>query len=186
VLKSDEEVERLLNHKNNGLNKVEVKIIGSGNHGHQKVEGDHKNNGNQLRNKEDQANVGVLAELIGGKVTSELLGMHPAVISKYRNGKNASNIPNGELKSRLDTKLENINEKVVDKVDQLLDIFAADKMSELKASEIPTSAEKLISMFDKIKRRNDESGVGFVKPQVLLYAPKQINITELITKEVEG
>jgi hypothetical protein len=185
MLKTDAEVEALLSHVNNGLNKiqVQVKTIGSGNHGNQSHEG--KNAGNQLRDKEDQAIVGTLATLIGGKATAELTGLHPAAISKYRNGRDANNVPNGESKKILDAKLDNINNRIVDKVDQLLDIFAEDKMSELKAHEIPSSAEKLISMFDKIKRRNDENGAGIIKPQVLLWAPKQINIGELISKQVD-
>lgn len=185
MLKSDEEIERLLSHANNGLNKpgVQVKVIGSGKHGNQGHEP--KNAGHQLRSKDDQATAGTLAHLIGGKNTAELLGTSESAVSHYKHGRNGSGVPNGELKTKIDEKLDKINEKVVDKVDQLLDIFAEDKMTELKAHEIPSSAEKLIAMFDKIKRRNDENGNNFVRPQVILWAPKQINITELISKEVE-
>jgi len=185
MLKSDEDFDKLLKHPNNGMNKITVatKVIGSGNHGNQSHEG--KNAGHQIRDKESQAIVGVLSTLIGGKVTAELMGTSESAVSSYKHGMNGSRVPNGELKSKIDEKLDRINDKVVDKVDQLLDIFAEDKMSELKAHEIPSSAEKLISMFDKIKRRNDENGSNYIRPQVLLWAPKQINITELISKEVE-
>ncbi len=184
MLKSDEEVERLLNHTNNGLNKIKVqtKFIGRGNHDNHSTE---ERPGPQIRSKEDQAIVGTLANLIGGKNTSELLNINQSEVSKFRNGKNGSGVPNSELKSKIEEKLEKVNEKVADKVDILIDIFTEEKMSELKASEIPSAADKLISVFDKIKRRNEGNGNNsFLKPQVILYAPKQINITELITKEV--
>jgi len=185
MLKSDEDFNMLLKHPNNGMNKISVitKIMGSGNHGNQSHDG--KNAGHQLRDKESQAIAGTLATIIGGNATAKLLDTSTSAVSSYKHGMNGSRVPNGELKSKIDEKLDRINDKVVDKVDMLLDIFAEDKMNELKASEIPSSAEKLISMFDKIKRRNDENGAGSIRPQVLLWAPKQINITELISKEVD-
>jgi hypothetical protein len=182
-IKSDEDIESILTHTNNALHKVNVavKIIGSGNHGNQAK--DNKRAGHQNRDKDVQATIGTLATLIGGKNTSELLDVHASAVSKFKNGKNANNDPSSELLSKTDAKLENINNKVIDKVDQLMDIFAEDKMDELKASEIPSAAEKLIGMFDKINRRNDKND-NTLKPQVVLYAPRQINITEYITKEV--
>lgn len=183
ALKSDEEIERLLSHANNTLNKpgVVVKIIGSGNHGNQ--DKSDKKAGNQKRDKETQAIVATVATLVGNKVASELFDIGATQVSQYKNGKNASNIPNEDLKNKIDKKLDTINGKIIDKVDILLDIFAEDKMDELKANEIPSAAERLISMFDKIHKRNDKSD-GTIKPQVVLYAPKQINITEYVTKEV--
>ena len=149
-IKSDEDIESILTHTNNALHKVNVavKIIGSGNHGNQAK--DNKRAGHQNRDKDVQATIGTLATLIGGKNTSELLDVHASAVSKFKNGKNANNDPSSELLSKTDAKLENINNKVIDKVDQLMDIFAEDKMDELKASEIPSAAEKLIGMFDKI------------------------------------
>jgi predicted transcriptional regulator len=124
-----------------------------------------------------------LAELIGNKSTSELLDVHPAVVSKYKNGKNCSNIPDTELVEKIENRLGKINDKIVDKVDYLLDIFAEDRMSDLKASEIPSSIEKLVNTSDKINRRHDPTN-GNLRPQVIIYAPKQINVEEYITKEV--
>jgi predicted transcriptional regulator len=183
-IKSDEEIDDLLNHTNNSLHKVnvQVKIIGSGNHGNQI--NDNKRAGHQDRDKDNHATVAVLAELIGGKSTSELLNVHPAIVSKYRNGKNGNNDIDPELIAKTEAKLEGITRKTVDKVDQLLEIFAEDKMEELKAAEIPSAAEKLINMVDKINRRHDKELGDNMKPQVILYAPKQININEYLTKEV--
>lgn len=183
-IKSDAEIEDLLNHRNNSLRKtgVEVKIIGSGNHGNQKS--DNKRKGEQDRDKNNHATVAVMAELIGGKNTSELLNIHEATVSKYRNGRTSNNDIDVELKVKTEEKLGKINTKIVDKVDQLLEIFAEEKMDELKAGEIPSSVEKLVNTFDKINRRHENNNNGNLKPQVLLYAPKQININEFVTKEV--
>jgi predicted transcriptional regulator len=184
-VKSDAEVEELLNHRNNSLRKtnvnVAVKIIGSGNHGNHSK--DNKNRGHQDRDKDNHATIAVMAELIGGKNTSDLLGVHPSSVSKYRNGKTNSNDVDPVLIEKTEEKLGKINTKIVDKVGQLLEIFAEDKMEDLKAGEIPSSVEKLVNTYDKINRRHEKLD-NSVKPQVVLYAPKQININEFITKEV--
>jgi predicted transcriptional regulator len=183
-IRTDDEIDDLLNHKNNSLHKVnvQVKIIGSGNHGNQSS--DDKKKGHQDRNKDNHATTAVLAELIGGKNTANLLGMNECAVSNYRNGKNSSGAVDQELIEKTEEKLGKINTKIVDKVDQLLEIFAEEKMSDLKAGEIPSSIKSLIDTHDKINRRHENNVDGSMRPQVVLYAPKQINISEYITKEV--
>jgi len=181
-IKSDEEVELLLNHKNNALikNGVKVKVIGAGNHGN----GGNHNGNNTTRSVEDKATIAVTAELIGGKNTSELLGVSESVVSRFRNGKTASDASDPNLREKIEEKLEGVRKKVVDKVDMLLDIFAEDKMLELDGKDIPSAVERLIGTYDKVNRRNEKND-GIQKPQVILWAPKQINIDQYITKEVE-
>lgn len=180
-IKSDEEIEALLNHKNNTLPKtgVEVKIIGPGNHG----KGGRKSGTPTDRNKDNHATVAVTAELIGNKAASELFNVHPATVSNYVNGRNSNHVPDPVLQEKIEQRIGKINNKIVDKVDQLLEIFSEDVMVNLKPGEIPTSIERLVNTHDKINRRH-EKGDGSNKPQVILYAPKQINISEYITKEV--
>jgi hypothetical protein len=184
IYKTDEEIEALLEHPNNGLKKinVEVKIIGSGNHGNQSEEG--KNAGNQRRELETKVNIGTLAHLIGGKSTSELTGISESQISKYKNGKNSSNVVKSEIVEAIDERLGNVSKKALDRVEVLMDLFVEDKMNELKAGEIPSAAEKLVSIFEKVNKSNDKNGNNASKPTVVIYAPRQLNINEYITKEV--
>lgn len=183
-IKSDKEIEELLNHSNNTLHKVNVavKIIGNGNHGNQSH--DDKRKGHQDRDKDNHAAIAVLAELVGGKGAAEIMNTNQSAVSQYRNGKNASGKIDPELIAKTEEKLGRINEKIVNKVDQLLEIFIEDKMSELKANELPAATKSLIDTYDKINRRNDKNMGDNLRPQVVLYAPKQINISEYITKEV--
>lgn len=181
-IKSDEEIEKLLNHKNNSLHKngVKVKIIGPGNHG---------NGGNHSgvridRSLEDKTTIALTATMIGPNATSELLNIGRPQAGQYRNGKNGDGKVNPALREAIEDKLEGVRKKVVDKVDQLLEIFAEDKMTELEGKEIPGAIEKLVGTYDKVNRRNDKDG-NIQKPQVILWAPKQINIDQYITKEVE-
>lgn len=180
-IKSDKEIEELLNHKNNTLKKVgvEVKIIGSGNHGN----GGAPKGSKYDRNKDNHSTIAVTAELIGDKGAAQLLGTSQAQVSKYRRGLNSSNDPDPELQELTERKLGRISTKVVDKVDQLLELFADDRMNDLQPKEMPGAIEKLVNTYDKINRRH-EKGDGSNRPQVILYAPKQINISEYITKEV--
>ncbi len=176
-IKSDEEIEKLLNHKNNS---VKVKIIGSGAHG----KGGNRAGTKNDRSKENHSSAAVLAELVSGKAAAEIFEYTQSAVSKYRHGRNSNNDEDGELRRQLDEKLGRINGKIVDKVDTLLEIFAEDKMSELKAGELPPSIERLVSTYDKINRRH-EKNEGAIRPQVLLWAPQQTNISNFVTKEVE-
>ena len=187
TLKTDEEITKLLEHENNVLRVVpivDVKIIGSGNHGNQSRGEDTKNPGSQLRSKESQAVVAVTAELIGTQAAAELLGTSISAASSYRHGMNANRKVDAELQKEIDIKIGKVNKKVADKVDLLLELFNEERMMELKAVEIPGSAEKLVNIYDKINRRNDKNIGGESRPQVILYAPKQINVEQYITKEV--
>lgn len=179
-LKTDKEIEDLLNHKNNSLNKVKIKVIGKGNHGNQ----GNVNGTPNDRNKDNHATVAVISELIGGKGAASLFNMSESTVSNYRNGKNAAGAVDAVLQDKVESKLNKINEKIVDKVDQLLEIFAEEKMEELKAGEIPSSIEKLINTHDKVNRRHEKMPETN-RPQVLLWAPKQINIENYVSQEVE-
>ena len=181
IYKSDEETEALLNHPKNGLKKVgvNIKIIGSGNHGNC----GNKSGSSSIRTTEDKAQIAVLAEVVGTVNASELLGMEKGQVSAYKNGMNSNRDQDLELRAAVDKKLGKIQDKALAKVDQLLDIFADEKMSELKAGEIPSAMERLVNIHEKVAARNG-NGTGSQKPTVILYAPKQINITEYIAKEV--
>ncbi len=93
-IKSDDEIDRLLNHKNNSLHKtgVQVKVIGKGNHG----TGGSKPGTIPDRDKDNHASIAVTAELIGQKATSDLLGVAHATVNKYANGKNSDGKPDKE------------------------------------------------------------------------------------------
>lgn len=181
IYKTDAEIEKLLNHPKNGLKKlnVEVKIIGPGNHGNGKnSSGQHKE-----RTLEDKADIAVLAELVGTKGAAEILNMNHGQVSSYKSGMNSSREVEEGLRARTDAKLGKISDKALEKVDKLLEIFAEDKMSELKAGEIPSAMERLVNVHEKVSARNGSLD-SKVKPTVILYAPKQININEYLAKEV--
>jgi hypothetical protein len=183
IYKTDEEVEILLNHPKNGLKKidVEVKIIGKGNHGGQ-------GNGSGKRRDlsiEDKTQIATLAHLIGGKATSEITGTHATHVSQLKNGRNSNSQPEPEVLARMGERIEKISDKALEKVGALIEMFSEEKASELKASEIPGAAEKMAGIFEKISKHNQDLGIGAnSKPTVILYAPRQINIDQYISKEV--
>lgn len=182
IYKTDEEVEDLLNHKNNGLRKigVEVKIIGSGNNGKQ---GNSSKRSRELT-VDDKAEVATLAHLIGNKATQEILGMDKAQVSQYKAGRNSSAVVEPELIAETERRIGKVSDKALGKVEQLLEIFAEDRMLELKAGEIPSAMERMSGVFDRISKHNGRNGTGISKPNVIIYAPKQINIHEYPNKEV--
>ena len=187
LYKSDEEVDKLLNHDNNTIpNNVEVKIIGSGNHDNHDKGSKKNGNGEQIRGAEDQSQIGVLAKLIGNKATSALTGVGPTQVSQHKNGKNSNNKVVSELVEEQEAKLDFLGQKAIDKVDAFLELLDEDKMLELKAKDIPAAASKMMDIADKIKRRNqvhvDEDRAS--RPQIHFYAPVQMKVDQYLTKEV--
>lgn len=180
MYKSDDEVEEMLGHRNNGL--VKIKIIGQGNHGNQSHE---KKKTERKDTVEQKAEVAVLASLIGNKMAGEITDTHPATVSKLVNGKNTNNTPDPALVSEVDKRLGRISDKAAEKVEVLLDIFQSEKMDELKASEIPQAAEKFVGIIERIRKGNDKNnGSGVSRPVVIIHAPQQQTIEQYITKEV--
>lgn len=187
----DNKVEELLNHVNNSTRvvnvDVEVKRIGSGNHGnHDSKENGNgtKKNGNQLRDTESKADVGVLAALVGNKAAGQMLGIGATQVSQYSRGLNGSNVSSLELKKELEERLGFLEQKAIDKVDLFLDMIAAEKVIEMKGSDLANSAEKMVNVFDKLRRRNEKIDNLTNKPTINIYGPAQVKSDTYISKEV--
>lgn len=189
VFKTDEEVEKLLAHPNNGINKikaavdVKIKTLGTGNHGNHD-RGNGKKNGNQLRAVEDKADVGVLANLVGNKAAGQLLGVGSTQVSEYKHGRNGSHKSDPNLKSELESRLSFLEEKAVDKVELFLEMISEEKALEMKAGEMASSAEKMVNVLDKLRRRNDKDGANLVRPQIIIHGPALVKSDNYIVKEV--
>ena len=185
LFKTDEEVEELLNHKNNRIKaEVSVKTLGSGNHGnHDK--GD-KKAGEQVRGPEEQSQIGVLAHLIGNKATTVLTGVGATQVSQHKNGKNSNNTVVPELVEEKEARLDLLGDKAMSKVDMFLELLDEEKMLELKAKDIPQAASRMMDIADKIKRRNQvrEDEAKASRPQIHFYAPVQMKVDQYLTKEV--
>lgn len=188
LYKSDEEVDELLNHQNNSIppKTVEVKIIGSGNHGNHDKGNKKNGNGEQVRGPEAQSQIGTLAHLVGNKAASALTGVGETQVSQHKNGKNSNNKVVTELVEESESRLDSLGNLAVDKVEMFLELLDEDKMLELKAKDIPAAASKMMDIADKIKRRNqvhvDE--VRASRPQIHFYAPVQMKVDQYLTKEV--
>ena len=186
LFKSDEEVEELLEHENNSV--VKIKNLGSGNHGNHDTGGKKNNEGDQVRGEEAQSEIAVLAELIGNKATSKLTGVGETQVSQHKNGKNS----NGDVKTGLvlnkNEKLDFLSDKASDKVGLFLDMLSAEKLDDMKAKDIASSAGKMADIAMKLKTRSPNpfgfDGSGNGRPQIHFYAPVQLNVEEYITKEV--
>lgn len=179
-LKTDEEVENLISHANNGIHKVH--FIGSGNHG--ETDKGTKRAGEQVRATEDRADVGVLAKIIGNKATGELLGLGNTTVSQCKNGKNGSHVDDVKLIKEMESRLAVLENKASDKVDLFLDIIREEKVSELSADKAAVGAEKMVNVLDKLRRRNEKFESTINRPQVHIYGPVLVKSEEYITKEV--
>ena len=164
IFKTDEEVERILTHKDN---KVNHKTIGKGN-GRVNIPETYT-----PRPVEEKANIGVLATLIGNKAAAELTGVQPSQVSKYKNGvKNTidSVIPDKELRSELSNRLDPIRNKAIDKVSLFLEMLTPEKMTKMKGRDMASSAKSLVEVYDKLGPKVDNPLLN--AKTVIFYSPK--------------
>ncbi len=168
MFKTDEQIDKLLNHKNNSL-VVTHKTIGSGNHDNHRING--KKNPITVPEKVDAV---IFSHFFGIKPAAELINKQPAQISSYRR--------NPEVKDTLKLRIGSIQDKVLDKVDAFLDMVSSEKdlSDSIKAA---TVAEKVVNVYERLapKIAGPTNQV-----QVVFYAPKLKPAAEYPIVEVEG
>jgi hypothetical protein len=178
MYKSDDEIEALLNHKNN---KVSHKGIGYGGNpnsgGHA---GDNKTTYEKIP-LEEKAKLGTLAALIGNKNTAELTGLPTARISQFRNGKNGSKVDES-LKMALLERKDKIQDTCISKVDMFLSMLTEDRVESMDTKDIASSAEKIVNIYDKLGPKNPNAGNQIM---IQFYAPKMREVADMVTIEVE-
>ena len=185
IYRTDRDIDELLGHENNVFKSdyANIKKLGLGNHGNHD-NGNGKKNGNQIRDSQQQVDVAVLDEIIGGKATSKLLDIGETQDSQHRNGKNSNNDVSIELVKEKEKRLELLGEKAIDKVDLFLNMIKQEKVEEMKVKDIASSAEKMVNIHDKIRRRNENRLNENMRAQINFFGPTQVKVDEYIVKEV--
>lgn len=174
--KTDEEVERILNHE---LNRTRITSIGP--------------NGSKLglrkgeergpnKTTEEKAELGTLARLLGSKATGELVGLSRSQVSRYARGKDTYNNPDKEIKVGIETNLQGVREKAVANVDFLLDVVRA-KGDKLPASKAASAAANMVKVYDTLGPKNP--GLNLNGTQVVFYAPRILGPSDYPVIEVE-
>jgi hypothetical protein len=178
MFKSDDEIDVLLNHKNNG---IVHRGLGKGQNpnsgGHA---GDNKHTYDKIE-LEDKAKLGTLAAIIGNKNASELTGVHPVRLSQFKNGMNGSK-PDEELRPKLLERKAEIQETCISKVDLFLGMLTADRIEAMDTKDIAGSAEKIVNIYEKLGPKNPDAGN---KIMIQFFAPKVRELDEMQVIEVE-
>ena len=187
---SDNEAERILNHKNNLLASVRHTVIGSGNHN------DHDNSGRKVGSTnystEIKALIGLLAKEDGVKRTSDKLGLAISQVSHYKNGKTqvSSGIkPDKELRKQLrlesEIAVEKLRTAIRLKVESIVDSIDDDKINKSDLSSASKAAANLSSVFKNFAREEDHSS-GNSGQQFVFFgiAPKAEAEYEVLEAEV--
>ena len=169
MFKTDEQVIKLLSHKNN--NTVLHKTIGSGNHGN----GGSKGGPINPLSPEEKAEAVIFSQFFGVKAAGELVGKPHGEISRFKDQK----LVKRELKDRI----SGIQERVLDKVDAFLEMVSEEKdlSDSIKAA---TVAEKVVNIYERLAPKTPQLGV--VANQVVFYAPKLNPAEEYPVIEMEG
>jgi hypothetical protein len=165
MFKSDEEVETLLNHPNNGI--IKHSFIGRGNN---PSSIGHGNGSGSRLSIQDKADIATLALLVGNKTAAELTGEHPAHVSQIKNGKDGLGRPESGTRAATDRRIGIIKESALDKVDLLLGIISEDKISDgtIGVKDAASTAEKLVNIFDKLGPKTP----NIERANIVFYSPK--------------
>jgi hypothetical protein len=170
MFKTDEEITKILTHKNN--NTILHKTIGSGNHGN----GGNKN-GTAWKPllPEEKAEAVIFSHFFGVKAAGELVGKPHSEISRFKDQR----LVKMELKDRI----SGIQEKVLDKVDCFLEMVSAEKdlSDSLKAA---TVAEKVVNIYERLSPKVPPTGP--MTQQIIFYAPKLRPQEDYPVIEMEG
>ena len=178
MFKSDEEVDILLNHKNNG---VAHKGLGQGQNPNSGGKATLYRNEYEKIEVEDKAKIGTVAAIIGNKNTAEMTGLSDVRVSQFRRGMNGSK-PDEALRSKLLERKTAIQDTCIDKVGMLLDLVSQDRAEAMDTKDIAGTAEKFVNIFEKLGPKNPEAGN---KIMIQFFAPKVRELDEMQIIEVE-
>lgn len=178
MYKSDEEVERILNHELNvtritSLNGPDRFKVGL-------RPGESKG---KTIPKEEKANIGTLASLIGNRAAGKLLDLSTSQVSRYQRGNDSYNHPDQEIKDKIADNLAPIRNRAIANVEFLLDVVA-EKASNMSGSKAAQAAKNMVEVYDKLGPK-----VGVVNlntPQVVFYAPRVLESRDYPVIEVEA
>lgn len=163
MFKSDEETERMLEHKNNG-----TKVIGIGKGGNVNSGGNGKGSEKRLT-IEEKSEIGTLATLIGIGYTAELTGEHKSAVSHYKNGINGNGNVNKELREENNKRLNIIRNEAINKVELFMNMLNEEKAAKMKGKDLASTAEKMVNIFDKL---GPKSGINIERATVIFHAPR--------------
>ena len=178
MFKSDEEVDKMLDHENNG---TRVSIKGNG-------KGSNPNSGGNAGAKrenldtETKAEIAVLASLIGNKKTAEMIDKHPSAVSHYANGHDGLMTRNVDLVERTNAKIDRIKSEVIDKAGMFLSFLDEEKAKKMKGSALASVADKMVSIHDKLTPKIITPNLGV---NIIFHAPRQRNSKDYSVIEVE-
>ena len=179
MFKSDEEVNRILNHPMN----VAIKGIGRPD--------PHKTGlrpGDTRRDpltKDEKVQVGTIARILGSKATGELLDLDRGHVTRIREGLDCNYKAEigSDVKEKIEDNLAPIRTKALASVDFLIDVMNS-KADKLPASKAASAAKNMVDIYDKLGPKN--GGIGIHATQVVFYAPRVLKSQDYLVQEVEA
>lgn len=166
MFKSDEEVEKMVNHENNA---TRVSIKGNG-------KGSNPNSGGNAGEKrekisiEEKTQIAVLAHLIGNKETANLMDKHESAVSHYKNGHDGLGTRNPELIERTNSKINDIKRDVLDKAGMFLSFLDEEKAKKMKGVALASAASKMVDIHDRLTPKVIQPNLGV---NIVFHAPRQ-------------
>lgn len=114
---------------------------------------------------------GVLANLIGVTGASEITGVSKGQTSQHAHGRNGATTPNPELAKAVESKVDKIKDKALDKLMTTLDFLTDDEIQLGKKEGLVKAdiATKLAGVADKLTPKQPG---GTAVAQVIVYTPR--------------
>ena len=164
MFKTDEELNKLLDHPNNKTRNV-VKVLGIGQDDRSDRTPETRR---EKRSLEEKIDIGLLASVVGIKDAAKLIGTTPGVVSRIAAGENSQGKPDQELSARLDDRKNKLREKALEKAELFLDMVDGSGESHSEFQRIHT-AEKAVTIFERLEPKGP---VNQNNVQVNFYAPR--------------
>ena len=162
MFKTDEELNQLLDHSNNGSS---VKIIGIG----QDDRSDRTPNSHRSkRSLTEKIDIALLASVVGINGAAELIGTTPGVVSRIASGENSQGKPSADLEFGIAGKKKELIDKALDKAQIFLDLVSPMDDSKIAFQKMHT-AEKAVSIYERLTPKTPQVQNN---TQVIFYAPK--------------
>jgi hypothetical protein len=177
MFKSDEEIEVMLKHPNNG-----AKVIGIGK-GSSPNSGGHADGNHIARTTEEKSDIAVLGSLIGNKLAGPMLGVSSHRVSQYKHGHNGNGVINPELVKENELRLGTIRSRAIDKVELFMEMLSTDKAIKMRGRDMASAAEKFVNIYEKLGPKTHQDGNNI---QIIFHAPKVRVSTDYQVIDVEA
>lgn len=125
---------------------------------------------------------GLLAQTDTTREVGAALGMSHHSVAQYAKGQSTPNVPNLELKGKLEADLSKVRDKALERLLSSLDLLDDDKVGKASAKDISSIAANMSKVMASTLPKEDAN--ANIRAQLIVYAPTQITENKFEVVEI--